>query len=116
FLATSVAVALAGGKPAFCDVDESLQIDPTKIEACLSDRTVAVVLTHHWGTVADMDRVMQVARRHGLQVVEDCAQSPGASYKGKAVGSIGDVGCFSISAYKIIGGGEGGMLITNDDL
>ncbi len=113
FIATGAAMMLAGTRPVFCDVDESLQIDPSKIEACITDRTVAVVPTHHWGTVADMAGVCEVAARHGLKVIEDCAQSPGGQFNGQFVGTIGDIGCFSISAYKIIGGGEGGMFITN---
>ncbi len=115
FMATASAVALAGATPVFCDVDESQQIDPSKIEALITDKTVAVAPTHHWGVVADMDPILAVARKHNIKVIEDCAQTPGGSYKGKPVGSIGDIGCFSISAYKIIGGGEGGMLTTNDD-
>ena len=115
FMATAAAVLLAGGVPVFSDVDESLQIDPAKIEAKITPRTVAVAPTHHWGGVADMDGVMKVARQHNLKVVEDCAQSPGGRFRGKAVGSIGDLGCFSISAYKIIGGGEGGLVVTNDE-
>lgn len=114
FMATAAAVAVTGATPVFCDVDESLQIDPEQIEACITPRTVAVAPTHHWGMVADMDAVMAVARKHGIKVVEDCAQSPGARYKGKHVGTIGDVGCFSISAYKIIGGGEGGLVLSDD--
>jgi dTDP-4-amino-4,6-dideoxygalactose transaminase len=81
----------------------------------INERTLALVPTHHWGGVVDMDGVMDVARRHGLKVVEDCAQSPGASFHGRPVGSIGDAGCFSIACYKIIGGGEGGLLTTNDE-
>ena len=114
FMATAAAVAIAGARPVFCDVDESMQIDPTKIEPCITERTVAVVPTHHWGVVADMDAVMQIARARGLKVVEDCAQSPGARFGGRHVGTIGDIGCFSISAYKIIGGGEGGLLLTDE--
>jgi dTDP-4-amino-4,6-dideoxygalactose transaminase len=115
FIATAGAVVLAGGVPIFCDVDESLHIDPSKIAELITPRTVAVAPTHHWGGVADMDGVMEVAREHGLKVVEDCAQSPGGRHGGRPVGSIGNVGCFSISAYKIIGGGEGGLLTTNDE-
>ena len=115
FLATSSAAALAGATPVFCDVDESLHIDPAGIEPLINERTVAVVPTHYFGGVVDMEEVMAVARRHGLKVVEDCAQSPGASFAGRPVGSIGDIGCFSISCYKIIGGGEGGLLTTNDE-
>lgn len=115
FMATAAAVAMTGATPVFCDVDLSLQIDPDKIEACLSPATIGVAPTHHWGMVADMDAVMAVARKHRLKVVEDCAQSPGARYRGQAVGTIGDMGCFSISAYKIIGGGEGGLLLTDNE-
>lgn len=114
FMATSMAVVLAGGVPVFCDVDESLQLDPKKIEGCITPRTVAVAPTHHWSNMADMGPILRVARKHGLKVVEDCAQAPGAKYRGKYVGSMGDMGCFSISSYKIIGGGEGGMVVTND--
>ena len=115
FMATAAAVALAGGVPVFCDVDTSLHLDPKKIEAAITPRTVAMAPTHHWGGLADMEAIMAIARRRGLKVVEDCAQSPGAKYKGRYVGSIGDLGCFSISAYKIIGGGEGGLVTTSDE-
>ncbi|MCC7494137.1 MAG: DegT/DnrJ/EryC1/StrS family aminotransferase [Fimbriimonadaceae bacterium] len=115
FLATSMAAALTGATPVFCDVDTSLQLDPTKLEALINERTVAVAPTHHWGFVADLEPIVTIAHRHGVKVVEDCAQAPGASYRGRPVGSVGDVGCFSISAYKIIGGGEGGMVVTSDE-
>lgn len=115
FFATAAAVVTAKGVPVFCDVDASLHMDPKKIEPLINERTVAIAPTHVMGGVCNMDAVMQVARRHGLKVVEDCAQSCGAQYKGRYVGTIGDVGCFSISAYKIVGGGEGGLLLTNDD-
>jgi dTDP-4-amino-4,6-dideoxygalactose transaminase len=115
FMATSMAVMMAGGVPVFADIDESLQLDPAKIEGQITPRTVAVAPTHHWSNVADMAPILRVARRHKLKVVEDCAQAPGAKYRGRYVGSIGDIGCFSISAYKIIGGGEGGMVVTSND-
>lgn len=116
FMATAAAVMIAGGVPVFCDVDASLQLDPTKIAACITPRTVALAPTHHWGNMADMDPILAVAQQHGLKVVEDCAQAPGAKYKGRYVGTLGDAGCFSISAYKIIGGGEAGMVLTKDEL
>jgi len=115
FVATAMAARLAGGRPVFCDIDDSMQMDPTKVEACITDRTAAIAPTHYMGGVADLDPIIAIARKHGLKVVEDCAQAPGGMYRGKRVGSIGDVGCFSISCYKIIGGGEGGMIISNDD-
>lgn len=114
FAATSMAAALTGATPVFCDVDESLQMDPLKLEALITGRTAAVVPTHHWGFVCDLGPIVGIARRHGVRVIEDCAQAPGATYRGRCVGAIGDIGCFSISAYKIIGGGEGGMVVTSD--
>jgi dTDP-4-amino-4,6-dideoxygalactose transaminase len=113
FMATAAAVTAANGVPVFCDVDDSLSMDPEKIEDLVTSRTVAIAPTCVMGTVPDMRANMRVARKHRLRVVEDCAQSCGASYKGKLVGTFGDVGCFSISAYKIVGGGEGGLIITN---
>ena len=115
FIATALAGAQLGARPVFCDVDESLQMDPKRLEPLITPRTVAVIPTHHWGFVCDLDPVLEIAARHGLKVIEDCAQAPGAAYRGRPVGSIGDLGCFSISSYKIIGGGEGGMVVTNDD-
>ncbi len=113
FMATAAAVTAANGVPVFCDVDESLSMDPEKVEDLVTPRTVAIAPTCVMGSVPDMRAIMRVARKHKLKVVEDCAQSCGASYKGKLVGTFGDVGCFSISAYKIVGGGEGGLMITN---
>jgi len=115
FAATAMAAMLAGGIPVFSDVDASLQMDPAQIEKHITPRTVALAPTHHWGNIADMGPIMEIAKKHNLKVVEDCAQSPGAKYRGQYVGSIGDAGCFSISAYKIIGGGEGGMVIAKDE-
>jgi len=114
FLATAMAVAMAGGIPVFCDVDASLQMDPTKIEALITPQTVALAPTHYMSNVCDMDPIMEIARRHQLKVIEDCAQGPGAQYHGRYVGTIGDVGCYSVSAYKIIGGGESGLIVTRD--
>ena len=113
FIATAAAVVMAKGVPIFCDVDESLSMDPGKIEAKVTKRTVAIVPTCVMGSVPDMAAIMKVARRHKLKVIEDCAQSAGGQFKGRYVGTFGDAGCFSISAYKIVGGGEGGLLLTN---
>ncbi|MCF7854696.1 MAG: DegT/DnrJ/EryC1/StrS family aminotransferase [Candidatus Pacebacteria bacterium] len=115
FIATGMAGAFFGATPIYCDVDASLQMDPDKLEALITPRTAAVLPTHHWGFVSAMDPIVDSARRHNIAVIEDCAQSPGATYHGRPVGSLGDIGCFSISSYKIIGGGEGGMIVTNDD-
>ena len=113
FFATAAAVVHSKGVPVFCDVDESLGMDPAKIEKVITKRTVAIAPTHVMGSVANMGPIMKVARKHGLRVIEDCAQSPGAKYKGRWVGTIGDIGIFSISAYKIVGCGEGGLIVTN---
>jgi 8-amino-3,8-dideoxy-alpha-D-manno-octulosonate transaminase len=115
FFATAATVALAKGVPVFCDVDESLGMDPSRVEALITPRTVAIAPTHMMGSVCDMGPILEVARRRGLKVVEDCAQSCGGKYRGEWVGTLGDIGCFSISAYKIVGGGEGGLLLTNDE-
>ncbi|MGD2175949.1 MAG: aminotransferase class V-fold PLP-dependent enzyme [Candidatus Brocadiaceae bacterium] len=115
FMATAAAVVTARGIPVFCDVDESLSMDPHKIEDCITPRTVAIAPTHVMGSVCDMDAIMAVAREHDLRVVEDCAQSCGGRFNGRLVGTFGDLGCFSISAYKIVGGGEGGLIITDDE-
>jgi dTDP-4-amino-4,6-dideoxygalactose transaminase len=112
FIATAQAVVLARGVPVFCDVDESLAMDPAKIEQLVTPRTVALAPTHVMGSICDMGAIMKVARRHRLKVVEDCAQSSGGRWHGRPVGTIGDLGCFSISAYKIVGGGEGGLVLT----
>jgi 8-amino-3,8-dideoxy-alpha-D-manno-octulosonate transaminase len=114
FIATALAVVEARGIPVFCDIDESLSIDPAKIEQLVTPRTVALAPTHVMGSVCDMDPIMKIARKHKLKVVEDVAQACGARYKGRLAGTIGDLGCFSISAYKIVGGGEGGLILTNN--
>ena len=115
FFATAAAVVMAKGVPVFCDVDESLHIDPAKIEALITPRTVALAPTHVMGSVCNMPAIMAIARKHNLKVVEDCAQSCGGKVSGRYVGTFGHVGIFSISAYKIVGGGEGGLLITDDE-
>ena len=115
FFATAAAVVMANGVPVFCDVDESLSMDPQKIESLITDRTVALAPTCVMGSVPDMESIMAVARQRGLKVVEDCAQSCGGQYRNQFVGTFGDIGCFSISAYKIVGGGEGGLILMDDE-
>lgn len=114
FMATASAVAMAGGTPVFCDVDESLHMDPARIAPLVTPRTVALAPTHVMGGVCDMAGIMRVARKVGLRVVEDCAQSCGGSFHGRYVGTIGDAGCFSISAYKVVGCGEGGLVLLRN--
>lgn len=114
FYATAATVVAAKGVPIFCDVDESLHMDPSKLEALITPRTVAIAPTHVMGSICDLGPIVAIAKKYNLKVIEDCAQSPGGKYQGRYVGTVGDIGCFSISAYKIIGGGEGGLVITND--
>jgi len=115
FFASAAAVVTAKAIPVIAEVDESLTIDPDDLERKITPRTKAVVPVHMVGNCADMDRVMAVARRHKLVVIEDNAQSCGGRYKGRLLGTIGDMGCLSISSYKIIGAGEGGLVLTNDE-
>lgn len=100
----------------FADIDpNSLNIDPATIEPLITEKTKAIYVVHHGGQAVDMDPVMEIARKHHLRVVEDCAHAPAALYKGKPVGTIGDIGCFSFHSLKNMTTGEGGMLVTNDD-
>lgn len=117
FFATAEAISYTGAKPVFVDVDPMTHnIDPSKIEKAVTKRTKAVLPVHLWGLPADMAQVMEIANRHGLAVVEDCAQSAGAVYKGKKTGSFGAAGCFSFFPTKNLGCyGDGGMITTNDD-
>lgn len=108
------AVVLSGGLPVFAEIDESLAIDPKDIEARITPRTKAIVPSHLQGGLADMDAVLEIARKHKLRVVEDCAQCAGGRYKGKFVGSIGDMGINSFQLSKTITSGEGGAVVSND--
>lgn len=115
FIATASAALMLGAIPVFVDVDpETLLIDPALIDAAITPRSKAIVPVHHGGSPADMDGVMDAARRHGLRVVEDAAQAHGAAWRGRPVGAIGDVGVFSFQSSKPINAGEGGMMTTDD--
>ena len=114
FLACPCAVVVHGAVPVIAEVDASLTLDPEDLERRISPRTKAIMVVHTLGAAADMDRILEVARRHGIKVLEDCAQSCGASYRGRAVGSIGDVGAFSLQLNKIITTGDGGVVVTSD--
>jgi dTDP-4-amino-4,6-dideoxygalactose transaminase len=114
FVATAAAICNAGAKPIFVDVDpESMTLDPARIVAAITPRTRAVIPVHLYGQMADMDPIVEVARRHGLAVIEDACQAHGAEYKGRRAGSIGDFGCFSFYPGKNLGAfGEGGLVIA----
>ncbi len=116
FIASASCIAILGAKPVFADVDfDSGNITAETIEKVLTKKTKAIICVHLAGWPCDMDPIMKVAEEKGLWVVEDCAQAHGARYKGKNVGSLGHVACFSFCQDKILTtGGEGGMLITNN--
>lgn len=108
------AIVLAGALPVFAEIDESFNIDPSDLESRITPQTKAILVAHLQGNPADMDRILPVARKHNLRVIEDCAQSAGASYKGRPVGSMGDVNIHSLQINKTITSGEGGAVTTND--
>lgn len=105
-----------GAIPVFADVDpRTCNVTPASIEAQITKRTRAIIVTHLFGNPVDMDAVMAIAKKHKLKVIEDAAQGFGATYKGKLVGTLGDIGCFSLQQGKHITCGEGGLVVTNDD-
>ncbi|MBI5119316.1 DegT/DnrJ/EryC1/StrS family aminotransferase [Candidatus Poribacteria bacterium] len=102
--------------PVFADIDPlTFNIRPDEIRKKITDRTRAIVTVHIYGHPCDMDPIMDIARKHNLRVIEDCAQAHGATYKGRKVGSLGDIGCFSLQASKNLIGGEGGILVFDDE-
>ena len=116
FIASSFSVVQAGAVPVFADVTEDHTIDPKSIEALINERTKAIVVVHLYGVVCDMGPILEIAKKHNLYVVEDCAQCIGGEYKGTKVGLVGDVGCFSFCQSKqFTTGGEGGMVVTNNE-
>ena len=117
FFATPESIANAGATPVFVDIkEETLDIDPSKIEAAITEKTKAILLVHIFGTPADMDEINAIAKAHGLKVIEDAAQAIGSSYKGTMAGNLGDAGCFSFYPTKNLGAfGDAGMVTTNDD-
>src|SRR5690606_30695654 len=116
FVATVSSVCYTGATPVFVDVDPvTLTMDPAKIEAAITPRTKAILPVHLYGQMADMDAIMEIARRRGLLVIEDACQAHGAEYRGRRAGSIGLTGCFSFYPGKNLGAcGEGGIVVTSD--
>lgn len=114
--ATALAVVYCGAKPVLVDSNPRTgNMNPEQIRDAITDRTKAILPVHIYGHPCDMDSILQVADEHDLYVVEDAAEAHGAEYKGRKVGSLGDVGCFSFYANKMITTGEGGMVVTDDD-
>jgi len=113
--ATATPILQCGATPIFCDIDpQTLTADPNDIERRINKRTKAISVVHVWGNPAEMDRIMNIARRYKLQVIEDCSHAHGAVYKGKSVGTWGAIGCFSLNAGKAVDAGEAGVAVTND--
>lgn len=113
--ASAIAPVVYGGVPVFADIDpDTFCLDPKSIEARITPRTKAIIIVHIFGHPADMDAIMAIAKKHNLKVIEDCAQAPMGKYKGKYVGTIGDIGVFSLNYHKHIHTGEGGIIITNN--
>lgn len=115
FIASVNAIVVAGAVPIFAEVDETLGLDPADVEAKITPRTAAIMAVHLDNGAADMDPIMEVARRHRVGVIEDVAQSMGTTYKGRALGSIGDLGAFSLQLEKNVTSGEGGLVTSNDE-
>lgn len=115
FVSTANAFVLRGGVPVFVDIrEDTLNLDETLIEAAITPRTKAIVPVHYAGVACEMDTIMEIARRRGLKVVEDAAQGVMSTYKGRALGSIGDLGTYSFHETKNVISGEGGALLVND--
>lgn len=108
------AIVLAGGLPVIAEIDASFNIDPDDIERHITPQTKAIMAVHLQGNPCQIDRVLAIAKKHKLRLIEDCAQSVGATFKGPKLGSFGDIGMFSLQQNKTITAGEGGAVVTND--
>lgn len=116
FAATSNSVLYTGARPVFVDIDEdTFTMDPSKIEDAITDKTKAILVVQLYGQSADMDPILDIAHKHNLLVIEDAAQAHGAEYKGRKVGTLGDVACFSFYPTKNMTTGEGGMITTDNE-
>ncbi|MBK8882408.1 MAG: DegT/DnrJ/EryC1/StrS family aminotransferase [Bacteroidales bacterium] len=114
FVASYSSLIFMGLVPVLAEIDESLCLDPSDIEHRITERTKAILPVHMLGNPCDMDRIMAIAKKHGLYVLEDACQAAGASYKGKKIGTIGNIGAFSLNIFKTINSGDGGLVATND--
>lgn len=117
FAATANCIKYVGAKAVFCDIEglDRPVIDPVEIKRNITPKTKAIIVMHYGGFSCDMDAIMDIAKEHGLKVVEDACHAPMSEYKGRKLGTIGDIGCFSFFSNKNISTGEGGMLVTNDE-
>ena len=115
FIASIATIAMMNAIPVLAEIDESLTIDPAKIEALITPKTKAIMPVHMLGNPCDMDPIMEIAKKHNLYVIEDCCQAVGAAYHGKRVGTIGDMGAYSLNVFKTITTGDGGFVGTSSD-
>ncbi|MHB1483467.1 MAG: DegT/DnrJ/EryC1/StrS family aminotransferase [Saccharofermentanales bacterium] len=115
FFASCAAIVAAKAIPVICEIDETLTMDPDDVEKKITPSTKALLVVHMRGVPCDMDRLMAIAKKHDLRVIEDVAQAVGGTYKGRYLGTIGDCGCYSFQYHKIITAGEGGMIVTNEE-
>lgn len=116
FVSTALSALYCGATPVFADIEEdTLCIDPKDIEKKITKNTKAIIPVHYGGHACKMDEIMEIAEKHGLVVIEDCAHAAGAKYKGKMLGSLGTMGCFSFHAVKNLPTGDGGMVVTNNE-
>ena len=116
YIASVMGITINGATPVFVEPDEYFNLDADKIEEKITERTKAVLAVHLYGQASQMDKISEICRRHNLRLVEDCAQSHGAAFKGKVTGTFGDIGCFSFYPSKNIGAfGDGGAIVTDDE-
>lgn len=116
FVATANSILAAGFVPKFVDIKvETLNIDPSKIEEAITGNTRAIMVVHTMGKPCEMDSIIEISKAHNLKVIEDSCEAHGAAYRGRVVGSIGDMGTFSFYAAHVVVAGEGGMIVTNND-
>lgn len=115
FFASAAVIGASNAIPVIADVDDTLTLNPKDVERRITPRTRAIIVVHMRGKPAQMDELMAIAARHKVAVIEDVAQAAGGSYKGRMLGSIGTMGCFSFDYYKILNSGEGGFVVTNDE-
>lgn len=117
YIATVMGITMNGAKPVFVEPDEYGSIDADKIEEKITEKTKAIMVVHLYGMPADMDKIMEISKKYNLKVIEDCAQSHGAEYKGKKTGTFGDISCFSFYPTKNLGAfGDGGGIATDSEV
>lgn len=115
FVASFEAILFTGAIPVFADIDDTLTLSPESVEKAITPRTKAIMPVHMCGAMADLDALMKIAKKHKLYLIEDACQATGATYKGKSLGTIGDIGCLSFDFVKTVTCGEGGAVLTNDE-